>query len=57
MHNYAIKGVEQKMKISPPVFIENLSPFWKILLRHLQDRIRQMQQDTQNPSDKLPVNP
>jgi hypothetical protein len=44
MHNYAIRGVGRKMKISPPVyeavFIDNLSLFWKSLLLHLPDRIR-----------------
>jgi hypothetical protein len=39
MHKYAVKGVEQKMKSSPPVndaaFIDKLSPFWKSLPLHL----------------------
>jgi len=60
MHNYAIKGVEQKMKISPPVydavFIDHLSPFWKSLLLHLHERIRRKQQATQNSREKLPIN-
>jgi hypothetical protein len=56
--------VEQKIKVSFPVydavFVDNLSPFWKSLLPHLQDRIlrlsgRRNQQAAQKARDKLPI--